>query len=349
MNRISHLVFGIFFISAGLLTGCATSPATTTESDDTDLLYDGQAEVLYDAQQKAETSAQAMKYGERALQIGDTDRALYQFVTAYELDPSRYMALHKVGLIQARKGNLDRAALALGMALEIEPDHGETLVELGLVQLRMRRHEGARQYIDKALELGTESWRAYNGLAVLADLDKNFETSEQYYEKALALKPDSAPLWNNRGYSRYLAGDWKEARIAIMKALDIDSSYRKAWLNLGLVHVRDGSYDKAVSAFERVMSKANAYERVGSIAMTEGKYDTAEYFLLQAIDESPAYHEKAYKKVNSLKALRRQGGEHGSTLSQKEDRWRIIRESGYPRSQNNLRDMSPDRDATPDS
>lgn len=311
-----------------LASGCATSPVETTQKENASALYDGEAQVLYDAQQKADTSKQAMKYGEQALQVGETDRALYQFVSAYELDPGQYMALYKVGLIQAQKGNLDRAALAFRMALDVKPDHGGTLVELGLVELRMRRYTHARKHIEQAMESGTESWRAFNGLAVLADLGKDFKTSEKYYRKALALNPDSATLWNNQGYSRYLAGNWGGARTAFRKALDIDNDYRKAWLNLGLVYVRAGSYDRALGAFEHVMDKPDALERIGSLSMTEGKYDVAEYFLTRAIDASPAYHENAYEKVAVLETLREQGDDKDPARWLKGNSWRVHSQSG---------------------
>lgn len=305
-HNIRLLIGGSLLAGVAMVSGCASAPADSGTSRETEGLYDGDAQVLYDAKVKAKTGKEAMEYAEQALQVGNTDEALYQFVTAYELDPSRYMALYNVGLIQARKNNLDRAALAFNLALKVKPDHAGSLIELGLVELRMRRYEQARTHIEQAVESGAESWRAFNGLAVLADLSRQFESAEESYIKAVELNPGSPVIWNNRGYSRYLAGDWNDARRYIKKAIDIDSGYKKAWLNLGLIHVRDGAYDKALSAFERVMDTASAYERLGSLAMIEGKYDVAERFLYHAIDKSPTYYEAAYDKMDKLKTLRKE-------------------------------------------
>lgn len=314
MKNKAYVLSGVLFVSVGLISGCQSIPDETTvtkHDENTEALYDGDAQVLYDAKQKAKTSKEAMEFGEQALQVGAVDRALYQFVTAYQLDPGQYMAVHKVGIIQAQRGKLDRAALAFSLALGAEPDHAESLVELGLVELRMRRHEQAREHIERAMESNHESWRAFNGLAVLGDLNRDFELSEQYYKKALKLNPVSPVLWNNLGYSRYLAGDWQSAQEHIRKALDIDPGYEKAWLNLGLIHVRRSSYDEALGAFERVVNKANAYEHVGSLTMMEGKYEVAEYFLNRAIDASPTYYEAAYDKADRLKKLRGYGDNYG--------------------------------------
>lgn len=273
-------------------------------------LYDGNQKILYDAKHKAKTSEEAMRLGNQALRDNDTDQALYQFVTAYELDASQYMALYKVGLIQAGKGHLNRAALAFNMVLKAKPDQAETLIELGLVELRMRRYERAEKHIKRGIEMDAGSWRGFDGLAILSDLKKDFKSSQQYYDKALQLNPTSPMIWNNRGYSRYLAGDWGDAERYIHKALDIDPEYEKAWLNLGLIDVRRGSYDSALVAFGKVMKKAKAYQQVGSLAMMEGKYDVAEYFLNRAIDASPQYYDEAYKELDRLETMRGRTDDH---------------------------------------
>ena len=310
MSNRNQVLGGVFSLWLGLISGCATVPTEKTQSE-AELLYDGEAQVFYDAKQKAKNAKEAMAFAEQALQVGDIDRALYQFVTARELDPNEYMALYNVGVIHAKKGSIDRAKLAFNLVLKTNPDHPETLMEQGLIELRMRQHVQADKYLKRAIELNTELWRALNGLAVLADINRDFDSAEQYYRKALELSPNSAVVWNNLGYSKYLAGDWVAAQQHIKRALDIDAGYQKAWLNLGLILVRDGSYDKAIAAFERVMDRARAYERVGSLVMVEGKYDVADYFLNLAIDESPQYYKEAYDKLEQLRAIRGGGSEQG--------------------------------------
>lgn len=311
MNKKTCMWGGIFSIWLGLISGCASVPTEKMQDENAELLYDGEAQVLYETKQKAKTADEAIEFGERALEAGDTDLALYQFVSAYEFDKSQFFALYKVGVIHTRKGSIERAAMAFNLVLKSNPDHADTLMELGLIELRMRRHAQAADHLNRAVELEAGLWRAFNGLAVLADLDKNFKLAEEYYDMALQLNPHSAVVLNNRGYSRYLAGDWEGAQESIRKALDIDAGYQKAWLNLGLILLRGASYDKALAAFERVMDKARAYERVGSLVMVEGKYDVAEYFLNLAIDESSTYHKEAYDKLEQLRGLRGQGSEQG--------------------------------------
>ena len=311
MYERKRLWGGVFSLWLGLMSGCASVPTEKTQNENAELLYDGEAEVLYDAKQKTKTADEAIEYGEQAFEVGDIDRALYQFVSAYEFDTTKYEALYKVGVIHAQKGSIDRAAMAFTLVLKTAPDHAATLMELGLIELRKRQHAQAAEHLNQAVGLEPGLWRALNGLAVLADLDRNFTLADEYYGKALQLNPRSAVVLNNRGYSRYLAGDWQGAQAYIKKALDIDVNYQKAWLNLGLILVRSAEYDKALAAFERVMDKASAYERVGSLVMVEGKYDVAEYFLNLAIDASPTYHKEAFEKLEQLRGLRGQGAEQG--------------------------------------
>lgn len=293
--------FGVILVNLLLMIGCATTPerGRSTES-----LYDGKAKTLYDAKQKVTTSEEAIELGNRALQVGDIDRALYRFVVAYELDPSEYDALHKVGVIHAQRGSLDRAALAFNMVLKENPDHDATLLELGLIEIRKRHYPLARKHLEKAIERNPQLWRVHNGLGVLADLSKDFDTARQHYDNALTLNPGSPPLLNNLGYSRYLAGDWRGARDSIEAALDVNPSYRRALLNLGLIHVREGWYDEAVATFEKVMEKPAAYERIGTLCLVEGNYDGADRFLNLAIASSSTYYKEAYDKLERLRTLR---------------------------------------------
>lgn len=354
MSNRTCMLPGILLAGSVSLIGCQAIPDETTvtrnnkNADNIEALYDGEAEVLYDAKEQAETSEEAMEFGEQALQVGAIDRALYQFVTAYQLDPDQYLALHKVGTIQAQRGKLDRAALALSLALRIKPDHAESLLELGLVELRMRRHERAREHLERVIESDLEAWRAFNGLAVLADLNRDFDTAEQHYEKSLQLNPVSPVLWNNRGYSRYLAGDWQSAQNYIRRALDIDPGYEKAWRNLGLIYVRRGVYDEALEAFERVMEKPNAYEHMGTLTMMEGKYDVAEHFLDRAIDTSPTYYEAAYDKADKLEKLRGHGADQGLARALEVDTDPVIHESGLTEAQQKTEENSSSRSADDD-
>ncbi len=296
------LMFTVVF--SALLSGCATTPTTKSGPDTTDLLYDGKAATLYEARTTVKSSAEAMDLANSALQVGDIDRALYRYITAYELDPESYEALYKVGAIHAKQGHLDRAALAFDMVLKQEPDHAATLEELGLIDIRRRRYQKARGHLNKAVEENPKLWRALNGLGVLADLDKDFDTAKEYYGTALKLYPGSPMILNNLGYSEYLQGHWQRAQSYIEAALDRNPGYKKALLNLGLILVREGAYERAVAAFDRVMDRSRSYERIGALCMAEGKYDAAEHYLNLAISTSPTYYKEAFAKLEQLTALR---------------------------------------------
>lgn len=302
---IKRRLIGSSVLAIILLTsnGCATQPTKRNDAS-AESLYDGKAKTLYDAKHKPATSEEALELGNRALQVGDVDRALYRFVVAYELDPSAYEALHKVGVIHAQRGSLDRAALAFELVLKENPDNVATLLEMGLIEINRRRYQQAETYLNRVIETNPELWRAHNGLGVLADLNQDFASAQWYYRQALKLYPKSPTLLNNLGYSNYLAGDWQRARQFVEAALDSDPSYIKARLNLGLIFVRQGYYDEAIATFGKVMEKSAVYERIGTLCLVEGKYDDADRFLNLAISASPTYYKEAYDKLEKLQVLR---------------------------------------------
>lgn len=313
MFTIRTLVSSMLAIMLLVMNGCATNPPKEEGTSSADSLYDGKAKTLYDAKHKPTTSAEAIKLGNRALQVGDVDRALYRFVVAYELDPSAFEALHKVGVIHAQRGNLDRAALAFELVLKQNPDNINTLLEMGLIDINRRRYQQAETHLARVVEAKPEVWRAHNGLGVLADLNKDFAAAQKHYKEALKLYPGSPTLLNNLGYSNYLSGDWERARQYMEAALDADPNYRKALLNLGLILVRQRLYHDAVATFEKVMEKPKVYERIGTLCMVEGNYDDADRFLNLAIGASSTYYKEAYDKLERLRALRKPSSRPGTT------------------------------------
>ncbi len=137
----------------------------------------------------------------------------------------------------------------------------------------------------------------YNSLGIIADLDQRPEDAERYYYLAIRIQPKNPSAYNNLGYSYYLNDDWAKAESYYLKALDQNNDYKQAWRNLGLLYVRQEQYIRAVDAFSRLMTDAEAYNTVGYLCMVSHRYQIAEQYLQKAIDVSPAYFAKARENL----------------------------------------------------
>lgn len=316
MNRKTLLL-----VISVALSGCQSmEPRLGGQSS----LYGGRNSVLYQVQEQASSSEQAMRMGAAAYRAGAFDQALYQYLRAMELDPQSYDALVWVGRIHRERGNNNLAELAFSDVLQNDPGNAMALGEMGLLQLAMRRPDSAREFLAKALAAdqkrlggsaeqapaglkvdGASPLRVYNGLGVLADLDNDFGRAAQYYQLAQQIEPRSALVANSQAYSAYLAGNWSEAETLYRRGIGFDGRYEPLWRNYGLLLARMGRYEEALSTFEQVEGRAEASNDVGYICLIEGKLDVAEQFFRSAIDMAPAHFEMAWENLRRVEQIRR--------------------------------------------
>jgi Flp pilus assembly protein TadD len=251
---------------------------------------------------RQQTVQASLVQGDQAYRRGDTEKALFHYVTALNLEPDNSDLLYRVGMIHTEMGNLAGAEQAFRKVLQSEPEHAAALEGYGLVLLRQRKYDSAKQVLEQATRLESGRWRAQNGLGVVSDMEQDHALAITYYQLALEQRPAMPMVLNNLGYSYYLAGDWEAAENAFRQAVSSDPKHRKAWSNLGMLYTRKGSYDEAVQAFSSYMSKPEAYNSMGYICMLEGKFDRAEAFFRDAIRLSPSYYEAANQNLARARA-----------------------------------------------
>lgn len=299
---------------AGLVTGCASVPETPAGRDGSPGagLYSGQPETVYATEFPVESAEDARRRAAEALNERDTDRALYFYVQAVDLDPEDADSLYRIGAIHERKGNRNLAVRAFARAIELEPAHGPALEGLGVAYFEARETERARETLERAIAADPTRWRAENVLGVIADMDGQYEAAIAHYSAALALRPGSASLLNNRGYSRYLAGDHEAAEADFRAALAANADYERAWQNIGLLYARQRKYGLALNAMSNVMARHVAANDIGYIAMLDGDYNAAEILFTEAKRASPRYYETVEKNLVELRSRRTEARERGA-------------------------------------
>ncbi|MDX1698712.1 MAG: tetratricopeptide repeat protein, partial [Thiohalobacterales bacterium] len=250
------------------LSGCATMSgkdgADSGKASEYSELYDGDMQVLHEAGQSAITAEEAVANGDRALSLGNTDQALFEYVHALQISGGDAGILNKIGAIHARLGNRRLAAQAFVFSLRLDPDNAAALEGVGLLLLQDRRYEEASKHLNAALGKDAQRWRSYNGLGMIADLEGDHAAAAAYYRQALDIQTgllsrvDEARLLNNLGYSLYMSGDWENALFYFRTALNRNPKLERAWQNIGLVYTRQAQYDRALDAFLQVMEKPEA-------------------------------------------------------------------------------------------
>lgn len=304
MNRYHDLLRAASIVALLALAGCAAFSNIKQPKDEHSELYDGQNKLIHEAGHREGSAKDALARGDEALNQGDMDLALFEYVKAVELDDSQFEAFYKIGIIHLARGNLSLAQSAFHKTLARAKRHPGALEGMGLVFLQQRQYDGAEDYLNQAITADSQRWQAHNGLGIIADLQKQYALAVSHYQAALQIKPGFPLLLNNIGYSNYLAGNWGAAQRYLEQALKKNPNYKRAWENLGLLHARRGQYDLAKAAFLHVMDEAHALNNIGYLSMMEGRFDEAETFLSAAIALSPSYYATAYDNLRRSSDLR---------------------------------------------
>lgn len=291
-----------------ILTGCAGGPQDKP-SNRYSGLYSGKSELSFSTLMPIESAEEGVARGDKAYTEGKLDLAVFEYIRSLELDPDNADIFYKIGAINLHKKAMKKAESAFRLSLARKPEHAGALEGLGLILLERRDYKQAREVFELATKYDLHRWKSYNALGILADLSSDFVTARNYYEAALRLSPRNAQVLNNLGYSYYLAGNWDKAESQYRAALNANPQHERAWRNLGQLQTRRGRYEEAFDIFTHEMDEADAYNTMGYICMSDGKYDRAETYFRKAARTSPSYYVAANENLAQVRRLREKNQE----------------------------------------
>ncbi len=105
------------------------------------------------------------------------------------------------------------------------------------------------------------------------------------------------------GMDRWRSTVWHDDRLVWEEVARNAPGYPIAHLNLGATYLESGDYDRAESAFRRVLSldpdHATAHYNLGLLTMRRAQYQESRTFFQQAIALNPGYA-KAYRALGTL-------------------------------------------------
>ncbi|HLO78316.1 MAG TPA: tetratricopeptide repeat protein [Magnetospirillum sp.] len=246
-----------------------------------------------------------LRMAEMALEDGQPNEARQRFTRLAGMDPQNPWV--RLGLAESLLAT-DDAAHAREWFDElqtVEAVRARALQGKGLALMRQNRLEDAATVLTAATEADPTLWRAWNALGGLHDIAKKFDLSAQAYERALALRPESGVIRNNMGYSLLLQGKPAEAARVLMDAIQHEPRLEAAHANLRLALALQGRYQDARAGLTKDRQPA-ALNNIGFVALSRGDLNEAEAFLVQAIEASPSYHDRA--AANLLRARALKGG-----------------------------------------
>ena len=204
------------------------------------------------------------------------------------IQPTRFDALHRIGVVRYRQGRMAGAAESFAAALALRPDDPTALSNLGLAQLglglpedalaswdralavqphlamalvgrgdtllRLARPDEAVASYDRALALDPGLAEAHNNRgAALLDLRRPHEALASFGQ-ALALRPDFADALNGYGNALSQMKRQREALDFYDRAIAARSQFAQAFNNRGVALRELGRSAEAVAAYERAIA-----------------------------------------------------------------------------------------------
>lgn len=254
-------------------------------------------------QKVTEIPPELLRLAEMALEDGQANEARQQYVRLAAMDAANPAV--RLGLAESllATNEVSAARERFDELQTVEAVKARALQGKGLALMRQNRREDALAVLTAATEADPTLWRAWNGIGGLHDFARRFDLAGAAYDRALALRPDSAVVRNNMGYSLLLQGKPKEAARLLTDALQHDPRLEPAHANLRLALAMQGRYGDARAGLTKDRQAA-ALNNIGFIALSRGDVEDAEAFLVQAIEASPSYHDRAAANLVRARALK---------------------------------------------
>lgn len=127
--------------------------------------------------------------------------------------------------------------------------------------------------------------KASRRLAVLYDRVGEPGKAMSEFRQLVQDHPKDADLLNDVGFSHFNRNEWTEAETYFRKAIDQDKAHKRAWVNLGMTLAYLGRTQESITAFEKVVTPAEAKSNLALVLATQGQRDAAADLYRQALAE----------------------------------------------------------------
>jgi len=163
------------------------------------------------------------------------------------------MAYVNRGAAFQKSGLLDKAVADYETAIDLDPTDDKAYISLGAVFEQMGRFDRAQEAVEKAIALNPSSHEAFRNRGVLLEKMGRLDEAIADYTRAIALQPSYFEAYNNRGLTYAKTGRLEEAIADYSDSIAINPRHFNAYLNRGVAFTLIGQYDRALEDFNRAI------------------------------------------------------------------------------------------------
>lgn len=300
---IARPLFLLYLIAT--LTACTQSVHKVTYAAQDAASLQAMSAKENSSQLKSKTPEELLTLGNIYLESQNLPLAKLHFVSALEKNQNLAGAYVGLGRIEMQNGQYPAALSLFTRAVEINPQ----LLPAIVGQAQALRFEGkmseAVKKINEAMLVSRDDLAVLNELAIVYDLMGRENLAEPLYREIVEKSPDVAASHNNLGMNQMVRGQYPGAILSFLQALSLEPRNERIKNNLATAFALHGDGEKALKIFSGTVGEAGAYNNLGYIYMTQGRFDEAETYLVKALAANPRFYQKAQDNLDQLQQLRR--------------------------------------------
>ncbi|MEE8528288.1 MAG: tetratricopeptide repeat protein, partial [Gammaproteobacteria bacterium] len=190
-----------------------------------------------------------------------------------------------------KQGNADQAVKICRNSVEEDPQDVNMTALLGATLLKSRQWEEAEKFLRLAIQLAPSFAKPHEDLGFLLVEQRRAEEAVGVLRTATRLDRNLEVAHFNLGKALAMLGKGKEADAAFEKSFELNPE-RKT-LALAAEHQKAGRVEEAQTLYREVLqanpSNVDALRMMGTIALSQSRFDGAERYLRRAVSHAPDF------------------------------------------------------------
>ena len=286
MPKLYHFLLlqsAIPFVLIFLLVGCTQTQQALYSSKTTG------ADDVGETGQPPEQSGFAQKSTEELISSGfsyiranNLPLAKLHFATALKREPENMWAHIGMGEISYLSANYPEALDSYQRANAIDPKNLTAVLGQIKTMRRQGNLESAVEQLNRARGFAPDDTRLMTELAITYDLQGQTTLAGELFREINQKVPNQVSALNNLGLDQVLNKQYREAIISLRHALQLQPDDVQISNNLAMAMALAGEEDQALAIFKKTVGEAAAWNNLGYLYMTQGRYVESERALIKA-------------------------------------------------------------------
>lgn len=298
----------LFPLLAILLGGCATTTQKLPSSASWQREGSVAADELHPSQKLAKLPAEKLvELGNAYLGHEKLGLAKVHFALALEKDSSLPAAYYGLGEVLRRQGNNQGALEAFAAALKKESEYVPALLGTALVLREQGDCNRAVEFLSRARVANPADPEILTELGITYGYLGHEDLAEPLFKRVVKLLPNRSASHNNLGFNYILQRKYAKAIEEFSWALALAPKNTQVLDNLATAYFLNGDENKARDIFEKSLGKPGAYNNIGYLYSTKGKWEKSKRALTRALDASPTFYLRAKENLTRLTRLQASG------------------------------------------